>query len=136
VFKAPASWANSHQFVMLAQRDPDPDRQQASKTFIKWMVEHSSEWAAAGMIPAYNPARNSAEFKKTPQAVLAPQINNFHYLPSIPGIGDVNVQTLELAVSEAILGRQTPQAALDQQAARANEILASNAVKFGGTKQG
>jgi len=136
VFDRPASWANSHQLVMLSHRDPDPNAQQASKTFIKWMVEHSSEWAAAGMIPAYNPARNSAEFKSTPQSVLAPQINNFHYLPSIPGIGDVNVQTLELAVSEAILGRQTPQAALDQQAARANDILASNAVKFGATNQG
>jgi len=136
VFDRPASWANSHQLVMLSHRDPDPNAQQASKTFIKWMVEHSSEWAAAGMIPAYNPARNSAEFQSMPQSALAAQINNFHYMPSIPGIGDVNVQTLELAVSEAILGRQTPQAALDQQAARANDILASNAVKFGATNQG
>jgi len=136
VFKAPASWANSHQFVMLAQRDPDPDRQQASKTFIKWMVEHSNEWAAAGMIPAYNRARNSAEFESMPQSALAAQINNFHYMPSIPGIGDVNVQTLELAVSEAVLGRLTPQQALDQQAARADDILASNVEKFGTTNQG
>ena len=74
------------------------------------MVEHSNEWAAAGMIPAYNPARNSAEFESMPQSALAAQINNFHYMPSIPGIGDVNVQTLELAVSEAVLGRLTPQA--------------------------
>jgi multiple sugar transport system substrate-binding protein len=136
VFNAPASWANSHQFVMLAQRSPDPDRQQASKTFIKWMVENSSQWAAAGMIPAYNPARNSAEFKNMPQSALTDQIENFHYLPSIPGIGDVNAQTLELAVSEAVLGRQTPQQALDQQAARADDILASNAEKFGATNQG
>jgi len=136
VFKSSASWANSHQFVMLAQRDPDPNKQQASKTFIKWMVEHSNEWAAAGMIPAYGPARNSAEFKSMPQSALAAQINNFHYLPSIPGIGDVNAQTLELAVSEAVLGRQTPQQALDLQAARADDILAGNAEKFGPTDQG
>ena len=121
---------------MLAQRSPDSNEQQASKTFIKWMVEHSNEWAAAGMIPAYNPARNSAEFKNMPQAALASQIETFHYLPSIPGIGDVNAQTLELAVSEAVLGRQTPQQALDQQAARADDILASNAEKFGATNQG
>ena len=57
-------------------------------------------------------------------------------MPSIPGIGDVNAQTLELAVSEAVLGRLTPKEALDQQAARANDILASNAVKFGPTSQG
>jgi multiple sugar transport system substrate-binding protein len=136
VFDRPASWANSHQLVMLSHRSPDPEAQQASKTFIKWMVEHSQQWAAAGMIPAYNPARNSAEFKSMPQSALAGQINNFHYMPSIPGIGDVNAQTLELAVSEAILGRLTPQAALDQQAARANDILASNAEKFGATDQG
>jgi multiple sugar transport system substrate-binding protein len=136
VFGRPASWANSHQLVMLSQRDPDSNAQQASKAFIKWMIQHSNEWAAAGMIPAYNPARNSAEFKSMPQSVLAAQVNNFHYMPSIPGLGDVNVQTLELAVSEAVLGRQTPQAALDQQAARADGILASNAEKFGGTDQG
>jgi multiple sugar transport system substrate-binding protein len=135
VFEAPASWANSHQFVMLAQRSPDPNEQQASKAFIKWMVEHSNEWAASGMIPAYNSARNSAEFESMPQSALAAQINNFHYLPSIPGIGDVNAQTLELAVSEAVLGRQTPQEALDQEAARADDILASNAEKFGATTE-
>jgi multiple sugar transport system substrate-binding protein len=130
VFGKPAAWANSHQLVMLSHRDPDPAAQQASKTFIKWMIEHSQEWAGAGMIPAYNPARDSKEFTSMPQAVLAPQVENFHYMPSIPGIGDVNAQTLELAVSEAILGRQTPKAALDQQAARADAILASNAEKF------
>ena len=130
VFGKPAAWANSHQLVMLSHRDPDPAAQQASKTFIKWMVEHSQEWAGAGMIPAYNPARDSKEFNSMPQAVLAPQVENFQYMPSIPGIGDVNAQTLELAVSEAILGRQTPKAALDQQAARADDILASNAEKF------
>jgi len=48
----------------------------------------------------------------------------------------VNTQTLELAVSEAVLGRLTPQQALDQQAARADDILASNAEKFGTTNQG
>jgi multiple sugar transport system substrate-binding protein len=136
IFERPASWANSHQLVMLAQRDPDANAQQASKVFIKWMIEHSDMWAAAGMIPAYNKARDSAEFKKMPQSALAGQINNFHYMPSIPGIGDVNAQTLELAVSEAVLGRLSPKAALDQQAARADEILASNAVKFGPTSQG
>jgi multiple sugar transport system substrate-binding protein len=136
IFDKPASWANSHQFVMLAQREPNPDAQQASKTFIKWMIEHSNEWAAAGMIPAYGPARDSAEFKNMPQSALEPQIENFHYLPSIPGIGDVNVQTIELAVSEAVLGRKTPQAALDEQAARADALLASNAEKFAGTNEG
>ena len=130
VFGKPAAWANSHQLVMLSQRSPDANSQQASKTFIKWMVEHSQEWAGAGMIPSYNPARDSAEFTSMPQSVLAGEVDNFHYMPSIPGIGDVNSQTLELAVSEAILGRQTPQAALDQQAARADQILASNAEKF------
>jgi multiple sugar transport system substrate-binding protein len=130
VFSTPASWANSHQLVMLSQRTPDTNSQQAAKTFIKWMIEHSSEWAAAGMIPAYNAARNSPEFTSMPQSALADQVDNFQYMTSIPGIGDVNVQTLELAVSEAILGRKTPQAALDEQAARADEILASNAVKF------
>ena len=130
VFGKPAAWANSHQLVMLSQRSPDANSQQASKTFIKWMIEHSQEWAGAGMIPAYNPARDSAEFTSMPQSVLAGEVDNFHYMPSIPGIGDVNSQTLELAVSEAILGRLTPQAALDQQAARADQILASNAEKF------
>ncbi|UXN74895.1 hypothetical protein N8D56_07815 [Devosia sp. A8/3-2] len=30
---------------------------------IKWMDEHSLDWAGAGHIPAYNAVRDSAEFK-------------------------------------------------------------------------
>jgi multiple sugar transport system substrate-binding protein len=135
VFGTPAAWANSHQFVMLAQRNPDPNAQQASKVFIQWMIEHSDQWAAAGMIPAYNTARESPSFQSLPQAALAERIETFQYMPSVPGIGDVNVQTLELAVSEAVLGRQAPQEALDEQAARANQLLAGNIEKFGTTSE-
>ena len=36
---------------------------QASLEFIRWMGEHSIEWAKSGQIPAYNEVRNSDEYK-------------------------------------------------------------------------
>jgi multiple sugar transport system substrate-binding protein len=131
----PAAWANSHQLVIMAQRNPDDDRLQASKVFIQWMIENAADWGAAGMIPAYNPAREDPEFESQPQAVVAENVDTFHYLPAVPGLGNVQAQTLELAISDAILGRATPQEALDAQAQRADALLAGNAERFGTTDQ-
>jgi multiple sugar transport system substrate-binding protein len=83
------------------------------------------------MIPARNEARKTAEFTDSPQAALAPAIPAMRFLPSVPGVPDVQAQTLETAVSEAVLGRLAPDVALHDAADRATQLLQANLDKFG-----
>jgi multiple sugar transport system substrate-binding protein len=126
----PAVWANSHHLVLFRQRTPDENKLQASKAFIRFLTEQSAAWSAAGMIPARNDARETPEFKESPQSALEPAIPDMRFLPTVPGVPDVQVQTLELAVSDAVLGREKPKDALDKAAAQADQLLQANLAKF------
>jgi multiple sugar transport system substrate-binding protein len=128
----PAVWANSHHLVLFRQREPDDDKLAASKAFIRYLTEQSAAWSAAGMIPARDDARNTPEFQDAPQAAIAPAIPDMRFLPTVPGVPDVQVQTLEIAVSNAVLGRQAPQAALQGAAEQATQLLQANLRKFKG----
>jgi multiple sugar transport system substrate-binding protein len=127
----PAVWANSHQLVLFRDRSPDDDRLQAGKAFIRYLTEQSAAWSDAGMIPARNDARETTKFKESPQSVMSAAIPSMRFLPSVPGVPDVQAQTLEIAVSEAILGRVAPDAALRDAAGRATQLLQDNLDKFG-----
>ncbi|TRW43193.1 extracellular solute-binding protein [Georgenia yuyongxinii] len=126
----PAVWANSHQLVMFRSRQPDDDRLVASKTFIRFLIENSASWAAAGMIPARSQARESKDFLASPQAAVAEAIPSMRFLPPIPALGEVQAQTLETAVSNAILGVDEPQAALAAAAEQASALMQANLAKF------
>jgi multiple sugar transport system substrate-binding protein len=126
-----AVWANSHQLVLFRDRDPDDDRLQAGKAFIRYLTEQSAAWSGAGMIPARNEARETTQFKESPQSALTPAIPAMRFLPSVPGVPDVQAQTLEIAVSEAVLGRLAPDAALRDASSRATQLLQANLDKFG-----
>ena len=126
-----AVWANSHHLVLFRDRSPDDDRLQAGKAFIRYLTEQSAAWSGAGMIPARREARETPEFKESPQAPLEEAIPAMRFLPSIPGVPDVQSQTLETAVSEAVLGRLSPNAALEDAAGRATQLLQANLKKFG-----
>lgn len=126
----PAVWANSHQLVLFRSRVPDDDRLLAAKAFVKYLTEQSAAWSAAGMIPARNSAREAPEFTESPQASVAEAIPAMRFLPTLPGVPDVQAQTLEIAVSETILGLQEPEAALQGAAAQATQLLQANLRKF------
>jgi multiple sugar transport system substrate-binding protein len=128
-----AVWASSHNFVVMRSRNTDENKLEASKTFINWISAHSLEWARSGQVPARNSVRDSAGFKKLqPQATLAQQTSYVHFPPALPGWGDVQHETLELAVQEAMLGKKDPKKALDDAAKKAQGLLKENASKYGG----
>jgi multiple sugar transport system substrate-binding protein len=126
----PATWANSHHLVLFRQRDPDEDKLLAGKAFMRYLLESSASWTGAGMIPALSSARESQEFQESPQAALADAIPSFRFLPPVPALGDVQVQTLEIAVSDAVLGRAQPAQALADAASRATSLMQANQQKF------
>ena len=126
----PAVWANSHQFVLGRHALTDADKNDAAKAFIAWMSENSAEWAGAGMIPA----RASVRAETMPGSVqepIAEEIDALRFLPSIPGVGAIQADTLEIAVASAMLGSAPPGEVLDTEAARADAQLQANLERFG-----
>ena len=92
---------------------------------------HSIEWAKAGQIPARNSVREGQEFQNLKeQSTLAQQVDYVHFVPPEPGIGDVQVQSFDQAVNEAVLLRKEPKAALDEAAGRADQLLQENREKY------
>jgi len=126
-----ATWASSHNFVIMNNRPLDANKVQASKVFINWISQRSIEWAKAGQVPARKSVRNSQEFGQLQeQAQFADQLSYLHFLPAVPGIGDVVTIALEPAINEAVLMRQEPKAALDEAASKADQFLEENRQKY------
>ncbi|MBN2047603.1 MAG: ABC transporter substrate-binding protein [Anaerolineaceae bacterium] len=127
-----AVWAGSHQFTMPTHGTIDPCKDQAAAVFIKYMVENSVTWTNAGQIPASKAVRASDAFKAIePQASIGASVEYAFFPPSVPGITDA-FGPLGEAVGAVMNGTATDiQAALDDAATRANEILAQNAATYG-----
>jgi multiple sugar transport system substrate-binding protein len=83
------------------------------------------------MVPARNSAREEAAFTDSPQYALQKQVEALHFLPPVPGLGDVQPTTLEVAVNEAVLGKKPPEDALASAASDATELMEKNLEKFG-----
>ena len=84
------------------------------------------------MIPARKSVRESADVTAMTQAPVAEQIDNMRFLPPVPGLGDVQAQTLEIAVNEATLLKRSPSEALKDAAAKATSAMQDNLKKYGG----
>jgi multiple sugar transport system substrate-binding protein len=127
-----AVWASSHNFTVTKQAAADTNKAQAAKVFIKWISDHSIDWAKAGQIAARKSVRESPEFSQLEtQSIAAKELDFVHFPPAVPGIGDITTPTFELAVNKAVLGKQSPKAALDEAAKKANDLLAANRKKYG-----
>ncbi|GIH76791.1 extracellular solute-binding protein [Planobispora longispora] len=127
----PAVWSASHNFVLTSQAGKDPNKVQAAKFFIDYMSRQSVEWAKAGMIPARNSARQDPTVADLPQVRMAEDVSIFHFLPALPGVGDVQSKALELAVAKAVLKEASPADALKEGVATADKLLADNKRKYG-----
>ncbi len=126
-----AAWANSHHFYVTKQATADDNKLQASLTFLDWMSKRSADWAGAGMVPARKSVRETAKVQDTTQGPIAAQISTLKFLPPVPGLGDVQAQTLEIAVADSVLGKQQPAAALKSAASKASQLMEANKKKFG-----
>jgi multiple sugar transport system substrate-binding protein len=128
-----AVWASSHNFVVTSQAQKDANKLQAAKAFISWISDHSIDWAKSGQVPARKSVRESPEFKALEvQSIAAQELDFVKFPPAVAGIGDVTTPTFELAVNEAVLGKKSPKAALDEATSKANQLLAANKKKYGG----
>jgi multiple sugar transport system substrate-binding protein len=126
-----AAWASSHNFVITQQATTDENKVEASQVFINWISQQSIEWARAGQIPARNSVRESQEFEDLPeQSAIAQEVPYLQFVPPVPGIAEIQPETFEQAVNEAVLRQSDPQTALDEAAERADQLLEENRQKY------
>jgi multiple sugar transport system substrate-binding protein len=99
--------------------------------FINWLSEHSLDWAAGGQVPARKGVREGSGFQAlTEVGKLAPELDYAAFPPALPGVGDA-ITLFYTAFNEAVLGKKDPKKALDDGVAKANQLLADNAKKYG-----
>ncbi|MGV0111297.1 hypothetical protein [Arthrobacter sp. CP30] len=83
------------------------------------------------MIPARESVRAAGALEGLPQAPIAEQIDSMRFLPAVPGIGAVQTETLEVAVSKAVLGEESPEDAMTEAADNASKLMEENKASFG-----
>ncbi|NED98628.1 ABC transporter substrate-binding protein [Phytoactinopolyspora halotolerans] len=128
---APASFAGSHQFVIMRQHEFDAARLSATYTFLSWISANSVKWADAGPVPARQDAVDSPEFSELPaQSSVAQALSDVRFYPLIPGIFEVQSTILYPAISDVLLLNADPQQALDDAARQAESLLAENKQKY------
>lgn len=132
----PAVWAGGPLLALGVQPNVDPCKDAGAAMFIKYLIDHSVDWAKAGNIPALNSARNSAEFQQLPQSAIAPSLENPVFPPPVPGISDA-FAPLGDAVGSIMNGTATDiKATLDDSVQRANAILQQNLATYGSAPGG
>jgi len=124
----PGVFLGQHYFALYKSTGQDSTQTKAALTFIKYFEDNSILWAQAGDLPAYKPTLDSSAFKKLSYEVAIAKSLPYGYLnPKFPNYGSVST-TLYPQIIDALLGKKSPQAALDyatQQATKAVQASSS-----------
>jgi len=96
IFDKPATWIDSHTFVIPKHKKMTDDKVKASLTFAKWVTDHAAMWSEAGHIPATTTAIESEEFKSLPLRQDYLQAGNDGvYLPNSPKLWPIKDQLVQ-----------------------------------------
>lgn len=128
-----AVWSSSTDWAFVNNKGQDKNKTQAAATFVQWMNDNSKVWAGGGELPAANEVRNDPSLVQS-YPNLKPflsQLDYAHFETASPGITNANA-TITVAINNALLGKQSVKAALDQQAAKADQLLQQNKQQYGG----
>jgi len=127
----PAVWAGGPLLTFTKTQNVDACKDTVGAMFYKFLIDHSVDWAKGGNIPANNKARDTAEFKALPHAVVGPSVANPVFPPAIPGIGDA-FAPLGTEIGAVMAGNETDiKKALDTAADQANQVLTKNKQNYG-----
>ena len=108
----PGTFADCH--VLCIRSGLDPKRRAAAATLIRYLADHSAEWADAGQVPARNDVRESAAFKAMPvQSAFARELPNIQFAPRTPSIAELYLY-ITLAVEKSLRGHTSPKDALHE----------------------
>jgi multiple sugar transport system substrate-binding protein len=124
-----ATWAQSHQFALPRQRNNDPAKREATLRFVKWMGEHSVDWAKAGQVPARNSARQEALTTEDPYLkklqVWASELPYAAFMPTSPRLLEV-MPRIAANVEGALLNQWSVEEGLKKAETEVNQILSQS----------
>lgn len=119
--KINATTGNSH--VMCINSHLSPDKREKAERFVKYLSDHSLEWAAAGQVPARLDIRGSEDFKMLQvQHAFSLDVPRILYPPKSPKVFEL-VQAMDLAVESVIRGKATAKQALDAANKTAQDVI-------------
>jgi multiple sugar transport system substrate-binding protein len=100
--------------IMCIHKGLDAPTRTAAARFVRFISDHSLDWADAGQVPARKSVRATDAFKKLQvQYAFSQQLDYVMYPPRTPLFLELQTQ-ITLAVESAIRGRTTPLDALRQ----------------------
>ncbi|HEX8522811.1 MAG TPA: ABC transporter substrate-binding protein [Tepidisphaeraceae bacterium] len=110
--KEPAAWGETHSMVL--RKDLEGKKLDGAKRLIRYLSDHSLEWAAAGQVPVRKSLRESDVFKKMyAQSQFAKEIPYISYLPASTYVFEFLTEW-DLAVELVLRGTLTAEDALRQ----------------------
>lgn len=119
--KRRAAWADSHMMVM--PRDISPERRRAAWEFIKYLSDHSLEWAKGGQVPVRKSIIADPRFREMRvQYEFSKQLPYVVYMPPSTSINQI-LPFGEAAVEAILQGIKPPEEALSEAASRMNSVL-------------
>lgn len=119
--RRPATWADSHGLCLRAGLKGRP--REAAWRFIRFLSDHSLQWARAGQIPVRLSLRETAAFRGMRiQSAFARQIPYVHYPPRVPFIFEFFTE-FDLAVERALRGSLPAREALAIATERINRAI-------------
>ena len=108
----PGTYADSH--VLCIRKNLGDSRRAAAARFIRFLSDHSLQWADAGQVPARKSVRECEAFKHLQvQYAFSTQLDHVMFPPKTPSIAEITLH-INLAFEKAIRGRASPADALHQ----------------------
>ncbi|WP_128683254.1 extracellular solute-binding protein [Actinomyces qiguomingii] len=130
VFGTPATFGDSHVFVLPHQTNVDESRRDAAYEVVAGMLNNSLDWAAGGHIPANTEVTDSAAFGElVPQSHYAQAIEQAAFEPAswFTGSGsDFQARVAEVMQSCWLSNSLTPEQAVDGLIDRLGRMLEQN----------
>jgi multiple sugar transport system substrate-binding protein len=128
----PATWGGSHQ---LAFTSDDPTTQAAGAVWIKWLSEHSADWAKAGQVPARESVRNDPNLASVaaPIAEVAESANMVVVPAQAPALESALWDQFGAVIDAYLAGDvKDAKAALDEANAKSQATMDENLSTYGG----
>ena len=118
----PAAWAGAH--TLCLRNGMDEQKTEAAWRFVRFLSDHSLDWAEGGQIPARNSLRATERFAgMKAQAAFAEQLPYICFGPLVPFIFEFYTE-FDAAVEKTLRGSATPQDALATATENVNGIIA------------
>ena len=116
----PATYATSHMLCMRAELTAE--RLEAAWHFVQYLSDQGIAWTVNGQLPARRSQLGDARFMKRKQAALVTEVDHLYYFPQNSAAAAFAAE-FDRAIDDALLGRSTPEDALNRATENVNRVL-------------